>query len=282
VDPLPAEALGDPAVSPALCVVDSSRFGTTAAAPGAEPQPVSSSEAAPTLVPDGATLRFGTQGAQTAVEYAPLVACGAALDAAAAATAAAHAAQLGMHLLPAWHDSCTLLLVPSAAGTAARAATSPAAVCALLSAVPAVSVAWLAAAVASGGADDPASTMADYSVALADAAGAPLVAAAFPPRAGMLLRGVSLLFGPSDAGGPQLPHELAPLVAALCPADADLAAAVRLAGGAVQHFGHGVLQLRQGLERPLVQRLVRNPVRMLVQARQHGLRLGQRRVVEFV
>ena len=57
---------------------------------------------------------------------------------------------------------------------------------------------------------------------------------------------------------------------------------LRLAAGTIQHLCHGVLQLRQRFEGPLGQRLVRDPVRMLVQAGQHGMRLGQRRAVEFV
>ena len=233
MDPLPADGLDDPAVPPSLFVFDSSRFGTTLFAECAPEQTVSKEEGEPTLVPDGSTLRFGTGAAQAVVEYSPLVACGAALDAASRASAAVHAAQLGMHLLPAWHDSCTVLLV---SGAATRASQSPAAVCALLLAVPAISLAWLTAAAASGGAEDPVSSMGDYAVALADATGAPLVAASFPPRAGMLLRGVSLLFGPA-AGTPQPQPPLAALASALSPVDGDLAAAVRLAGGAACALG---------------------------------------------
>jgi hypothetical protein len=236
VDPLPADALDDPSMPPSLFVFDSSRFGTTLFSPYGPEQTVSKEESEPTLVPDGASLRFGTGAAQAVVEYSPLVACGAALDAASHAAAAVHAAQLGMHLLPAWHDNCTVLLV---AGAATRASQSPAAVCALLSAVPSISLAWLTAAAASGGADDPASSMGDYAVALADATGAPLVAASFPPRAGMLLRGVSLLFGPAE-GTPHPQPPLAALASALSPVDGDLAAAVRLAGGAACALGEAV------------------------------------------
>jgi hypothetical protein len=57
---------------------------------------------------------------------------------------------------------------------------------------------------------------------------------------------------------------------------------LRLLAGARQHLGQRVLELRQRLERPLLQRLGGDPGRVLVQAVEHLLGFGRRRGVELV
>lgn len=226
VDPLPGDAVEDVAVVPGVSLCDTSQFGTRVDDAG---ERVPKGVWTPLQTP--CTLRFGTNATAGRLCYVPLVVCGAGLDDTAYATAKAQAAPLGVHVTRAWHDACTLALVPATCGASVAADATTA--CALYAGAPVVRASWLeqSAGWVSEGKDPVAETDA-CAVAVTHPTSGVVIMRDAAAKWRSLLQGVTLVFGHKGATSAH-----AALTRALAPWNATLAWAVRAAGGVACALG---------------------------------------------